>query len=95
MNKTSILAGIKEKETSTVFGLTKVGIQLRSKQMIVAYTASIGFKGWNMTIISKGHEWKFRISDVVGVWKCDRFAPTIGEALPRLSEKDIYLMGNT
>lgn len=83
MKKKEILAGIEEKQTFTSLGMAKVGIQFKSGQIINFYTASIDFKGWHMVAISRGHEWKFRLNYIKGVWKCDKFAPTIGELLPK------------
>lgn len=97
MRKSLIVSEVEAKQTETAFGLYKVGIQFKSGQVISVYTTSIGVKGWKFLITAGGNQWAWRLSDVVGIWKCDKYAPTIGELSRKhnLSYEDIYLMGNT
>lgn len=81
MRKSLIMSEIKEKETFTSLGMSKVGIQFKSGQVFNAYTSSIDIKGWKFLITVRGQQLAWRLSDVVGIWKCDKYAVTIGEKL--------------
>lgn len=78
MRKSLIISEVVVKEVLGSLGCPKVGFKLRSGEIITTFTSGISIKGWKLLILSNGHEFAFRLADIVEVVRVDKYTPSIG-----------------